>query len=323
MSVMAEKVESVRVAVVQAASVIMDREATVEKAVVLTAQAAEKGADIIVFPEAFIPCYPRGLTFKTFVGSRSAEGRADWERYLANSVPVPSKTTDTLGKAAQKANAYLSIGVIERDTEFNQSTVYCTVLFFGPDGKLLGKHRKLKPTASERLIWGEGDGSTLTVVDTPYGKMGAMICWENYMPLARAAMYAKGVDLYLAPTADARDEWQCTLRHIAVEGRCFVIGCNQFTTKDMYPTDLACYDELASAPEVMCTGGSAIVDPMGKYVAGPVFGKEDIIVGDLDLSLIPKSRFDLDVVGQYSRSDVFRLLVNEEKKVPVEWTSGF
>lgn len=320
---MSESAKSVRVAVVQAASVIMDREATVDKAVALTAEAASKGANIIVFPEAFIPCYPRGLTFKTVVGSRSAEGRADWERYLENSVPVPSKTTDILGKAAQKANAYLTIGVIERDTEFSRSTVYCTVLFFGPDGKLLGKHRKLKPTGSERLIWGEGDGSTLTVVDTPYGRMGAMICWENYMPLARAAMYGKGVDLYLAPTADARDAWQCTLRHIAVEGRCFVISCNQFTTKDMYPTDLACYDELESAPEVMCTGGSAIVDPMGNYVAGPVFGKEDILIGDLDLSLIAKSRYDLDINGHYARPDVFRLLVNEEKKVPVEWTRGF
>lgn len=319
---MSESAKSVRVAVVQAASVIMDREATVDKAVALTAEAASKGANIIVFPEAFIPCYPRGLTFKTVVGSRSAEGRADWERYLENSVPVPSKTTDILGKAAQKANAYLTIGVIERDTEFSRSTVYCTVLFFGPDGKLLGKHRKLKPTGSERLIWGEGDGSTLTVVDTPYGRMGAMICWENYMPLARAAMYGKGVDLYLAPTADARDAWQCTLRHIAVEGRCFVISCNQFTTKDMYPTDLACYDELESAPEVMCTGGSAIVDPMGNYVAGPVFGKEDILIGDLDLSLIAKSRYDLDINGHYARPDVFRLLVNEEKKCPLNGRAG-
>lgn len=318
---MVDKIRSVRVAAVQAAPVIMDREATVRKVEVLVTQCAEEGANVIVFPEAFIPCYPRGLAFKTVVGSRSPEGRVDWERYLENSVPVPSKTTDILGKAAQKANAYLSIGVIERDTEFSCSTLYCTVLFFGPDGKLLGKHRKLKPTASERLIWGEGDGSTLTVIDTPYGKMGAMICWENYMPLARTAMYSKGVELYLAPTADLRNEWQCTLRHIAMEGRCFVIGCNQFVTKNMYPTDLACYEELASAPEVMCTGGSAIVDPMGKYVAGPVFDREDIIIGDLDLSLIAKSRFDFDVVGHYSRSDVFRLIVDEEKKIPVKWIS--
>ncbi len=316
---MVGKIRLVRVAVVQAAPIIMDREATVSKVEALIAQSAEEKANVIVFPEAFIPCYPRGLTFKTVVGSRSPEGRLDWERYLENSVPVPSKTTDILGKAAQKANAYLSIGVIERDTEFSCSTLYCTVLFFGPDGELLGKHRKLKPTASERLIWGEGDGSTLTVVDTPYGKMGAMICWENYMPLARTAMYSKGVELYLAPTADLRNEWQCTLRHIAMEGRCFVIGCNQFVTKDMYPTDLACYEELAPAPEVMCTGGSAIVDPMGKYVAGPVFDREDIIIEDLDLSLIAKSRFDFDVVGHYSRPDVFRLIVNEEKKIPVKW----
>ncbi len=174
---MSERAESVRIAVVQASPVIMDRDATTDKTVDLIAQAAKTGANIIVFPEAFIPCYPRGLTFRTTVGSRSEDGRIDWKRYLDNSVPVPGKTTDIIGKAAKQANAYVSIGVIERDTEFSGSTVYCTVLFFGPDGKLLGKHRKLKPTASERLIWGEGDGSTLTVVDTPYGKMGALICW--------------------------------------------------------------------------------------------------------------------------------------------------
>lgn len=318
---MNEKQKSVRIAVVQASSVIMDKDGTVAKTVDLIAQAATKGAQIIVFPEAFIPCYPRGLTFRAPVGSRAEEGRRDWQRYLENSIFVPGKETEKIGKAAKEANAYVCIGVIERDSEYSHSTVYCTALYFGPDGTLLGKHRKLKPTGSERLIWGEGDGSTMDVIDTPYGRMGALICWENYMPLARAAMYGKGVEIYLAPTADARDEWQCTLRHIALEGRCFVIGCNQFVTKDMYPTDLACYDDLASAPETMCIGGSAIVDPMGKYVVEPVYGQEDILVADLDLGLIARSRFDFDVVGQYTRNDVFKLIVNEDKKVPVKWVS--
>jgi nitrilase len=310
---------TVRVAVVQAASVIMDREASTEKAISLTLEAGKKGANIVVFPEAFIPAYPRGLTFGAKIGSRSPEGRKDWLRYWENSVPVPSQTTEMLGEAAREAGVYLAIGVIERDNEFSGGTVYCTVLFFGPDGALLGKHRKLKPTGSERLIWGEGDGSTLPVFDTPYGKIGALICWENYMPLARAAMYAKGVQIYIAPTADSRELWQSTIRHIAAEGRCFVLSCNQYVTKDMYPTDLACYDELVSSPHEMSAGGSAIIGPLGNYIKEPVFGQEDILIADLDLRDITYSQFDFDVVGHYSRPDVFQLLVNEEKKETVKW----
>ncbi|NLW16530.1 MAG: carbon-nitrogen hydrolase family protein [Firmicutes bacterium] len=290
----------------------MDREATVEKVVDLVHQAKEKGAKLVLFPEAFVPAYPRGLTFGTVVGSRSDKGREDWYRYYDNAVAIPSDTTRLLGDAACKAKVYLSIGIIEK--EECTGTLYCTTLYFGPDGSLLGKHRKLKPTASERLIWGEGDGSTLTVIDTPYGKMGGLICWENYMPLARMAMYSKGVNIYLAPTADSREAWQCTIRHIALEGRCFVLGCNQFVTKEMYPQDLACYDELESAPEVMCRGGSAIISPMGEYLAGPVYDKEEILVADLDLSLIVKSKFDFDVVGHYARPDVFQLIINEEEQ---------
>ncbi|MDC0763978.1 carbon-nitrogen hydrolase family protein [Brevibacillus sp. AG] len=310
---------NVRVAVVQAASVIMDCDGSTEKAVSLTLEAGEKGAKIVVFPEAFIPAYPRGLTFGTKVGSRSPEGRKDWFRYWDNSIVVPSEETDKLGEAARKAGVYLVIGVIERDNENSGGTLYCSVLFFGPDGELLGVHRKLKPTASERLIWGEGDGSTLPVFDTPYGKIGALICWENYMPLARAAMYAKGVQIYIAPTADARDAWQATIRHIALEGRCFVLSSNQYVTKDMYPTDLACYDDLASSPDEMSRGGSAIVGPLGDYIVEPVFGREEILYADLDIRDIAYSQFDFDVVGHYSRPDVFTLLVNEEKKENVKW----
>ncbi|MGK5510267.1 carbon-nitrogen hydrolase family protein [Brevibacillus formosus] len=311
--------QNVRVAVVQAASVIMDLEASTEKAVSLTLEAGKKGAKIVVFPEAFIPAYPRGLTFGTKVGSRSYEGRKDWFRYWDNSIVVPSEETDKLGEAARKAGVYLVIGVIEKDNENSGGTLYCSVLFFGPDGELLGVHRKLKPTASERLIWGEGDGSTLPVFDTPYGRIGALICWENYMPLARAAMYAKGVQIYIAPTADARDAWQATIRHIALEGRCFVLSSNQYITKAMYPTDLACYDDLASSPDEMCRGGSAIVGPLGDYIVEPVFGREEILYADLDIRDIAYSQFDFDVVGHYSRPDVFTLLVNEEKKENVKW----
>ncbi|MCX7706943.1 MAG: carbon-nitrogen hydrolase family protein, partial [Anaerolineae bacterium] len=176
---------------------------------------------------------------------------------------------------------------------------------------ILGKHRKLKPTAAERLIWGEGDGSTLTVLDTAFGKVGGLICWENYMPLARMALYARGVEIYLAPTADARDTWQATLRHIACEGRCFVLGCNQHVTKAMYPTDLPGIEELASQPEVMCRGGSAIISPLGEVLAGPLYDQEGILYADLDLGEVVRGKFDFDVVGHYARPDVFQLIVNE------------
>jgi nitrilase len=309
---------NVKVAVVQAASVIMNREATVEKAHRLTCEAAAQDAQLILFPEAFIPAYPRGLSFGTVVGGRTDAGRRLWARYWANAVDVPGPTTEALGKAARQANAYLAIGVIEREREMGRGTVYCTLLYFGPDGRLLGKHRKLKPTGAERLIWGEGDGSTLTALDTEFGRLGGLICWENYMPLARTAMYAKGIDLYLAPTADHRDTWQATLRHIACEGRCFVLGCNQFVTKTMYPPDLEGIEDLDGAPDVLCRGGSAILSPLGDYLAGPLFGQEGILYADLDMAHIAEARFDFDIVGHYARPDVFCLHVNERPLRSVE-----
>lgn len=187
------------------------------------------------------------------------------------------------------------------------------MLFFGPDGTFLGRHRKLKPTGSERYIWGQDDGSTLTVVDTPYGQMGALICWENYMPLARAAMYQKGIKLYLAPTADQRDTFQATLRHIAIEGRCFVICCNQYMEKSMYPTDLYGYAEIEAQPDVMCRGGSCVINPFGEYVAGPAFGGEEILIADLDLDQITQGKADFDCIGHYARPDIFELIVHEKK----------
>jgi nitrilase len=308
---MADDSPVVKVAVVQAAPVLFDRDATVEKTRRLTAEAASRGARLIVFPEAFIPAYPRGLSFGTVVGSRSHNGRRTWQTYWANAVDVPGPATRALGEAAREADAYLVVGVIERDSYFSRGTLYCTLLYFGPSGRLLGTHRKLKPTAAERLIWGEGDGSTLTVVETEFGKIGGLICWENYMPLARMAMYSKGVDIYLAPTADARETWQATLRHIACEGRCFVLGCNQFVTKSMYPADLVGVEDLAGEPEVMCRGGSAVVSPLGTLLAGPLYDREDIVIADLDMGEIPRSRFDFDVTGHYARPDVFQLTVNE------------
>ena len=314
---MTETKQQIKVAVVQAAPVLFDREATVEKACSLIEEAARQNAQLILFPEAFIPAYPRGLAFGTVVGSRSPVGRRIWQRYWENTVEVPGPTTHKLGEAAKKANVYLAIGVIERDAARSTGTVYCTLLYFGPDGRLLGKHQKLKPTAGERLIWGEGDGSTLTVIQTEIGNIGGLICWENYMPLARMAIYNKGVELYLAPTADARDTWQATLRHIACEGRCFVLGCNQFMTKEMYPDDLKELKELDEQPEIMCRGGSAIISPLGKVLAGPLYEQEGILFADLDLGAVARGKFDFDVVGHYARPDVFQLNVNEKPSISV------
>ena len=311
-----------KAAVVQAAPVLFDREATVEKTCQLVAEAAAQGAKLVLLPEAFIPCYPRGLSFGAVVGSRTPEGRLTWERYWTNSVDVPGPDTAILGEAAREAGVYLAIGVIERDTEFSGGTLYCTLLYFGPDGSLLGKHRKLKPTAGERLIWGEGDGSTLVTFDTELGKLGGLICWENYMPLARTAMYGKGVEVYLAPTADQRDTWQATLRHIACEGRCFVLGCNQFVTKSMYPSDLPGIEDMESQPDVVCRGGSAIISPLGEYLAGPLFDEEGILIAELDLADVAQSKYDFDAVGHYARPDVFQLLVNEQPMSPVKTWVG-
>ncbi len=314
---MNNELQRFKVAVVQASPVLFNREATIEKTCRLILEAAEKDVKLILFPEAFIPAYPRGLSFGAVVGSRSSAGRLTWQRYWENAVDVPGPAVEIIGEAVREAGVYLAIGVIERDTQFSQGTLYCTLLYFGPDGKLLGKHRKLKPTGSERLIWGEGDGSTLTVLETELGKIGGLICWENYMPLARMAMYSKGVELYLAPTADARDSWQSTLRHIACEGRCFVLGCNQFVTKEMYPDDLEGLDELDEHPDVICRGGSAIISPFGEVLGGPLYDQEGTLFADIDLAEVARSKFDFDVVGHYARPDVFQLVVNESPLLPV------
>ena len=314
---MNDELQRFKVAVVQASPVLFNRDATIEKTCTLILEAAEKDIKLILFPEAFIPAYPRGLSFGAVVGSRSSAGRRTWQRYWENAVDVPGPDVEIIGEAVREAGVYLAIGVIERDTQFSQGTLYCTLLYFGPDGKLLGKHRKLKPTGSERLIWGEGDGSTLTVLETELGKIGGLICWENYMPLARMAMYSKGVEIYLAPTADARDSWQSTLRHIACEGRCFVLGCNQFVTKEMYPDDLEGLDELDEHPDVICRGGSAIISPFGEVLAGPLYDKEGILFADIDLAEVARGKFDFDVVGHYARPDVFQLVLNESPLLPV------
>ncbi len=305
------------VAAVQAASIPFDRQATIDKALGLVQEAASMGARLVLFPEAFVSGYPSGLSFGTVIGKRSDAGRRLWGRYWESAVEVPGPATEKLAAAAREAGLYLAMGVIERDTQGSRGTLYCTLLYFGPDGRLLGKHRKLKPTAAERFIWGEGDGSTLPVLETSLGKIGGLICWENYMPLARMAMYEQGLEIYLAPTADSRDSWQATLRHIACEGRCYVVGCNQYFTKAMYPDDFEGRDKLADQPEVLSRGGSAIISPLGQVLTGPLFDQEGIITAELDLAEVARSKFDFDVVGHYARPDIFRLTVNTEPRPAV------
>ena len=229
-----------RVAVVQAGAIPFEVERSVEKACSLLADAAATGAELAVFPEAFVSAYPKGLDFGCRLGMRSPEGREDFRRYWASAIEVPGPYTDALGAAARENHIHFVIGVIERDG----GTLYCTALFFSPAGKLLGKHRKLMPTAMERLVWGFGDGSTIPVIDTPIGKMGAVICWENYMPLLRMAMYSKGIQLYCAPTADDRDSWIPTMQHIAFEGRCFVLASCSISNGAPFPWTMPLLREM-------------------------------------------------------------------------------
>jgi len=305
------------VAVVQAAPVVFDVERTLQKLGDLTHDARERGAHLAVFPEAFVSAYPRGLDFGAAVGARSREGREQFRRHWESAIDVPGPHVDRMAGLARANRMHLVVGVVER----SGGTLYCTVLFLGADGSYLGKHRKLMPTGSERLVWGFGDGSTLTVVDTDIGRIGAVICWENYMPLLRAAMYAKGVEIYCAPTADARATWLPSIRHIAQEGRCFVLSANQFARRRDYPADYP--TEFGDDPQtVLSRGGSCIIGPLGEMLAGPDFSGETILTAEIDVNDIARARLDFDAVGHYARPDVFQLLVDESPRAPVTFHSG-
>jgi len=303
----------VRVAVVQAAPVAFDRDRTLDRVAKLTADAAAEGAELVVFPEAFVSGYPKLADFGAVVGRRSPGGREWFRRYHDSSVDIPGPGLDRLCDIARVHTVHLVIGVVERVG----GTLYCTVLFIGSDGDLLGTHRKLMPTAMERVIWGSGDGSTLTVVSTPLGRIGAVICWENYMPQLRLAMYGQGVELYCAPTVDDRETWFPTMRHIALEGRCFVLSATQFARRSDYPVDYPI--ETTDPDEILIAGGSCIVDPLGQVLAGPARDGNAILTADLDLDEIIRGKFDLDVVGHYARPDVFGLIVNGSRQAPVSW----
>jgi nitrilase len=299
-------------AVIQAAPVVWSLERSLAKLADLTADAARRGANLVVFPEAFLSGYPKGLDFGARVGMRAPEGREDFRRYFESAIEVPSEESEYLGDVAGKHRVELVVGAVEREG----GTLYCTVLFYGSDGTLRGKHRKVMPTAMERLVWGFGDGSTLSVFDTAYGRLGSVICWENYMPLLRMAMYSKGVQLYCAPTADSRPTWVATMQHVALEGRCFVLSSCQYLTRVACPSDFRAIQ--GDHPEtVLMEGGSCIVGPLGQLLAGPVFNEECILAAELDLDEITRAKFNFDVVGHYARPDIFQLRVNEKSNPAV------
>ncbi|XP_061357981.1 bifunctional nitrilase/nitrile hydratase NIT4A isoform X2 [Gastrolobium bilobum] len=297
---------TVRATVVQASTIFYDTPATLDKAERLLAEAASYGSQLVVFPEAFVGGYPRGSVFGCAIGIRTAKG----------------PEVDRLAAMAGKYKVHLVMGVIERDGY----TLYCTILFFDSQGHYLGKHRKLMPTAMERVIWGFGDGSTIPVFETAIGKIGGAICWENRMPLLRTAMYAKGVEIYCAPTADARDVWPASMTHIALEGGCFVLSANQFCRRKDYPPPpeyvFSGTEEEPTPDSIVCAGGSVIISPSGAILAGPNHEGEALISADLDLGEIARAKFDFDVVGHYSRPEVLSLVVRDHPTIPVTFTSS-
>ena len=304
--------ETVRAAVVQAAPVLFDTAASLQKLAQLSSEAAGKGAELVVFPEAFIGGYLKGHDFGVSLGIRTPEGREEFRRLYDSAITVPGPACEFIGSVAKDHGLHIVAGVIERDG----GTLYCSALTFGPLGQLLGKHRKLMPTAMERVIWGSGDGSTLSVVSTKLGQIGSVICWENYMPLLRMAMYAKGVEFYCAVTVDDRETWLATVRHIALEGRCFVLSACQFLTRTELPIGYRA-ERFPAGQDELIRGGSCIVGPLGEVLAGPQYGAEGVLVADLDRAQLARAKLDFDVVGHYSRPDVFRLEVNENAMKPV------
>jgi nitrilase len=302
-----------RVAVVQSGSSLFDTPKTLDRMQAHCEAAARAGVELVVFPEAYVGGYPKGMDFGTRIGTRTMQGRDDFRRYWDSSIDVPGPVTDRIGSFAAEMKSHIVVGAIERDG----GTLYCSALFFAPDGAYLGKHRKLVPTAAERLIWGRGDGSPLPVFKTAAGTIGAAICWENYMPSLRQTLYAKGINLWCAPTVDDREMWQITMRHIAYEGRTFVLSACQYLTRADVPDDYAVPGSDPAAE--LIKGGSLIIGPLGDILAGPAYGGEELLTADIDPHDVIRGKYDLDVTGHYARPDIFSLSVNERAQSAVEF----
>jgi nitrilase len=314
---MAASQDSFRIAAVQACPVYLDRDATIDKACSLIRQTGAEGSVLAVFPEAFVPGYPLWVWF--IPPGHTAPLRRLYSILLENAITIPSDATDRLCDAARGVGVAVAIGVNERNTESSGSTLYNTLLYIGSDGAILGKHRKLVPTAGERLVWGQGDGSDLEVFDLSFGRLGGLLCWENYMPLARYAMCAWGTEIFVAPTWDRGEPWLSTMRHAAKEGRCVVVGCCSAMHKSDIPDQLAFKEEyLGAVAEWINPGLSVIVDPDGKYLAGPVENQEAILYADVTREMIMGPRFQLDAAGHYARPDVFEFRVNRNPRPFIE-----
>lgn len=299
---------SCRVALVQAEPVMFDKPASLKKTLDYIDDAAAHGAELIVFPELFIPGYPIGLNFGFSMGKRTEAGRADWKKYYDASVVAGGSEFEQLSAAARKTRAYLSVGFSERDAV--NGTLYNSNVIFEPDDSWQ-VHRKLKPTGSERVVWGDADRGYFPVTQTPWGPVGGLICWESYMPLARVALYQKGITIYLSPNTNDNPEWQATIQHIAIEGKCYFINADMIVRRSSYPEWLSEREAVARQPETVCRGGSCIIDPYGHYVTEPVWDEETVIYADLDMSLPAACKMEHDAVGHYARPDVLELTVHE------------
>ncbi|KAI6188026.1 Nitrilase [Aphelenchoides besseyi] len=292
-----------KVAIVQSGSAVYDTPACIQKLRHYAKRAESEGAKLVLFPEAFVGGYPKGLDFGLKLGIRSDEGRREFQRYFNSAITYEGHEANQIAEIAAETKLYIVVGVIEK----SGGTLYCSVFYYGPNGERIGKHRKIMPTALERCVWGQGDGSTIEVFSTELGKISAAICWESYNPLLRTHMYQNGIQLYLAPTVDDRDVWLSSMRMIALEGRCFVISACQFLTNKDYPSDHPTHEKEES---VLIRGGSLAIDPMGKILVQPVFDTETFHVVDIDLNACIRGKFDLDTVGHYARNDIFKLTVN-------------
>lgn len=303
--------DACKIAVVQATPVMFDADACVKKALSLMGEAASNGAELVVFPELFVPGYPYGLTYGFTVGSRTEAGRADWKSYCDNSILADGPQMRALIDKACELGVYVSIGYSERDGV--TGTLYNSNMMFSPYGEALN-HRKLKPTGAERVVWGDADCDYFPVMQTPWGPMANLICWESYMPLARVALYQKGVAIYVSPNTNDNPEWQSTIRHIAIEGKCFFVNADMVFGRKDYPAlvDDAANAQVAALPEIVCRGGSCVIDPYGHEVSGTVWDREEIIYAELDMQKVPASRMEHDPCGHYARPDVLDLRVCEK-----------
>lgn len=301
----------IKVGLVQEAPVFFDRAKTLAKIETLVAHHAAAGCRLLLFPESFVPGYPRGLDFGAVVGRRTEAGKALYARYYEESIDLHSEDRYRLESLAREYEIYLAVGVTERQAL--TGSLYCSLLYISPESGLMGVHRKIKPTGTERLIWAEAGGEALVSFATPLGRLGGLICWENYMPLARMAMYQQGVQIYLAPTADAREQWVATMVHIALEGRCFVLGCNQYIDFESYPEELRA---LFPDPDAgNCRGGSIIVGPNGSILAGPLWDTSGLLTAEIDLQQTIAQRLDFDPAGHYHRPDIFQFSVRDQPPI--------